>query len=159
MGMEVPELNEEHVKFIISDLKFPPHAPTPRNPVDFAGANRTALQEANVLNKMAQLDYIDGLICNTPITWADSSNTSAIEQERLFTQAAELLTAIPRNFGKPVITVGLSDIAITNEIIEKAMKDAGIVSYKTPEAAVRAMATLIQYAEIKKRHPNGTHQR
>jgi acyl-CoA synthetase (NDP forming) len=151
MGMEVPELKEEHVKFIISDLKFPPHAPSPRNPVDFAGANRTALQEAGVLNKMAQLDYIDGLICNTPITWADSSGSSAVEQEKLLTQAAELLTAIPQKLGKPVVTVGLSGIAFSNELILKAMEAAGITSYNTPEAAARAMAILVKYGEIKRR--------
>jgi len=41
MGMEVPELSNEDISFIISEVEFPPHAPTPRNPVDFAGANRT----------------------------------------------------------------------------------------------------------------------
>ena len=156
MGMEVPELKEEHVKFIISDLEFPPHAPTPRNPVDFAGANRTALQEAGVLNKMAQLDYINGLICNTPITWADSSKSSVGEQEKLLTQAAELLTAIPQKLGKPVVTVDLSDIALTNELVVKAMDAAGITTYNTPEAAARAMAILVKYAEIKRRFANAS---
>jgi acyl-CoA synthetase (NDP forming) len=151
MGLEVPELKEEDVTFIISDLEFPPHAPAPTNPVDFAGSNRTALQEVGVLNKMAQLDYIDGLICNTPITWADSSRSSAVEQEKLLTQAAELLTAIPQKLGKPVVTVGLSGIAFTNELILKAMEVAGITSYNTPEAAARAMAILVKYAEIRKR--------
>jgi acyl-CoA synthetase (NDP forming) len=151
MGLEVPELMEEHVKFIISDLEFPPHAPAPRNPVDFAGSNRTALQETGVLNKMAQLDYIDGLICNTPITWADSSGSSAVEQEKLLTQAAELLTAIPQKLGKPVVTVGLNGFAFTNEPVVNAMDAAGITSYNSPEAAARAMATLVKYAEIKRR--------
>ena len=100
---------------------------------------------------MAQLDYIDGLICNTPITWADSSGSSVVEQEKLLTQAAELLTAIPRKLGKPVVTVGLSGIAFTNELIVKAMEAAGITSYNTPEDAARAMAILIKYAEIKRR--------
>ncbi len=151
MGLEVPELKEEDVKFIISDLEFPPHAPAPTNPVDFAGSNRTALQEVGVLNKMAQLDYINGLICNTPITWADSSGSSVVEQKELLTRAAELLTAIPLKLGKPVVTVGLSGIAFTNELILKAMDAAGITSYNTPEAAARAMATLAKYAEIKRR--------
>jgi acyl-CoA synthetase (NDP forming) len=151
LGLEVPELKEEDVRFIISDLEFPPHAPAPRNPVDFAGSNRTALQEAGVLNKMAQLDYLDGFICNTPITWADSSKSSAAEQERLFSRAAELLTAIPQKLGKPVVTVGLNDIAFTNQQVEKALEAAGITSYNTPEAAARAMATLVRYAEIKRR--------
>lgn len=154
LGLEVPELKEEDVKFIISDLEFPPHAPAPRNPVDFAGSNRTALQESGVLNKMAQLDYIDGIICNTPITWGDSANSS--ELEKLQIRAAELLTAIPQKLGKPVVTVSLNDIAFTNELLEKAMKTAGITSYNTPEAAVRAMVTLVQYAEIRRRFTNNS---
>jgi acyl-CoA synthetase (NDP forming) len=154
MGLEVPLLKEEHVKFIVSDLQFPPHAPAPINPVDFAGSNRTALQEAGVLNKMAQLDYLDGLICNTPITWADSSRSSLAEQEKLWNQAAELLTAIPQKLKKPVVTVGLDDIAFTNELVVKAMDAAGITSYNTPEAAVRAMAILVKYAEIRRRFAN-----
>jgi acyl-CoA synthetase (NDP forming) len=100
---------------------------------------------------MAQLDCIDGLICNTPITWADPSGSSVVEQEKLLTRAAELLTAIPQKLGKPVVTVGLSGIAFTNELIIKAMDAAGIPSYTTPEAAARAMAILVKYAEIKRR--------
>jgi acyl-CoA synthetase (NDP forming) len=156
MGMEVPMLKEEQVKFIISDLEFPPHAPTPMNPVDFAGSNRTALQETGVLNKMAQLDSIDGLICNTPISWADSSKSSAAEQEKLLTRTAELITAIPLKLGKPVVTVGLNDIAFTSELVENAMDAAGITSYKTPETAARAMATLVKYAKIKRRFANAS---
>lgn len=154
LGLEVPELKEEQVKFIISDLEFPPHAPVPRNPVDFAGSNRTALQEVGVLNKMAQLDLLDGLICNTPITWADSSGSSVAEQEKLLARTAELLTAIPLKLGKPVVTVSLNGIAFSNELLLKAMEAAGITSYTTPEAAARAMAVLVQYAEIRRRFAN-----
>jgi acyl-CoA synthetase (NDP forming) len=154
LGLEVPELKEEQVKFIISDLEFPPHAPIPRNPVDFAGSNRTALQEVGVLNKMAQLNDLDGLICNTPITWADSSGSSLAEQEKLLAQAAELLTAIPLKLGKPVVTVSLNGIAFSSELLLKAMDAAGITSYTTPEAAARAMAVLVKYAEIRRRFAN-----
>jgi acyl-CoA synthetase (NDP forming) len=154
MGMEVPELKEEHVKFIVSDLAFPPHAPIPKNPVDFAGSNRTALQEAGVLNRMAQLDYIDGLICNTPVTWADSSKLSVIEQEVLLTKAAKLLTDIPQKLGKPVVTVGLNDSTLTGELVIKALDAAGIPSYNTPEAAVKAMATLVKNAEVMRKFTN-----
>ena len=47
--------------------------------------------------------------------------------------------------------MALNDIAPTSELVEKAMDAAGITSYNTPEAAARAMATLVKYAEIKKR--------
>lgn len=156
LDLQVPELTAEEMGYIISDQRFPPHAPPPKNPVDFAGANRTALQEALVLNKMARLETIDGLICNTPITWTDTSGQSAEEQQKLFEEAAALLAEITRVMKKPLITVGLSDLVATSEPLEKAMKAAGIVSYHTPEAAVKAMAALLRYAEIRRRCTKGT---
>jgi acetyl-CoA synthetase (ADP-forming) len=153
MGLQVPELKTEDIPFIISDVEFPPHAPAPRNPVDFAGANRTALMEASVLNRMAQLDYIDCFICNTPISYYDTTRVSAAEQEKLLTRAGELLTEIPQKYGKPLVTVGFGfgDAAFTSDLMKKILDNAGITSYSTPEAAVKAIWTLLKYAEIKRR--------
>lgn len=97
MGMEVPELRNEDISFIISEVEFPPHAPTPRNPVDFAGSNRTASMEANVLNKLAQLDYIDGVISNTPITFRPTGRNATAEQIKFDTEAGELLAPYHKN--------------------------------------------------------------
>lgn len=151
LGLEVPELTRKDMEFIVSDIAFPPHAPAPINPVDFAGANRTALEEAKVLNRLAQLDEVDGLISNTPLTFADTSGQSAEEQEKLFSAAARLLAEITQTFKKPLITVGLGDLVPSHEGLEKAMQAAGIVSYASPEAAVKAMAALVRYAEIRRR--------
>jgi len=155
MGLEVPELKSEDIPVIISDVEFPPHAPTPRNPVDFAGANRTALMEASVLNRMAQLDYIDCLICNTPISYYDTTRVSAAEQEKLLTRAGELLTEIPQKYGKPLVTVGFGNLAFMSDLMSKTLDSAGITSYSTPEATVKALWTLVKYAEIKKRFAGG----
>ena len=155
MGMEVPELRKEDTQFIISGVEFPRHAPPPRNPVDFAGSNRTSFMEVNVLNKMAQLDYIDGVFCNTPITFHHAAKANVAEQEKVDTAAAELISAIPQKFGKPVVTIGLSDSSYTGKIMGNALEKAGIPSYPTPEEAVRAMRTLVQYAEIKRKFADG----
>jgi acyl-CoA synthetase (NDP forming) len=52
--------------------------------------------------------------------------------------------------------LGLNGIAFTNELLVKAMDAAGITSYTTPEAAARAMATLVKYAEIMRRFANAS---
>jgi acyl-CoA synthetase (NDP forming) len=64
-----------------------------------------------------------------------------LENARRF---AELL----RGFGKPVMGAsfnGLQDMAI------KILVEGGIPIYPSPERAVRAMAMLCEYAEIKQR--------
>jgi len=152
MGMEVPELRNEDISFIISEVEFPPHAPTPRNPVDFAGSNRTAAMEANVLNKLAQLDYIDAVISNTPMTFRPTGRNATAEQIKLDTEAGELLTAIPQKFGKPVVTLGFGGFGGFHGAseLQKTLDETGILSYPTPEEAVRAMYTLMKYADIKR---------
>ena len=155
MGMEVPELREEDIPFILSGMDFPPHAPVPRNPVDFAGSH-TALMEAMVLNRMAQLDYIDGIITPRPITANVAAGDSA-EQQRTDAEVGELLAAIPREYGKPVVLVDLglsrSNVFPTSEALTQALRAADIPSFETPEEAARAMSTLMKYADIK-RHFN-----
>ncbi len=155
MGMEVPELREEDIPFILSGMDFPPHAPAPRNPVDFAGTH-TALMEAMVLNKMAQLDYIDGIITPRPIV-ANVAAGDPAEQQRTDAEVGELLAAIPREYGKPVVLVGLglsrSKVFPTSEVLTQVLRAANIPSFETPEEAARAMSTLMKYADIR-RHFN-----
>jgi len=150
MGLEVPELSDEDATFVISDIEFPPHAPAPRNPVDFAGSGRDALMEARVLNRMAQLDYIDGLISNTPVTFLQDAATRTAEQEKRDAEAGELLTAIPQKYEKPLINIGFGNLASTGAALYKTLQEAGITAYLTPEEAVRAMHVLVKYAEIRK---------
>jgi len=149
MGLEVPELREEDIPFIISDIEFPAHAPTPRNPVDFAGSGRTALMEAKVVNKLAQLDYIDILICNTPVSFHHLARTNPAMGEKIDSEAGALLAEIPQKFGKPVVTVGFAYSNYAGDLLRKTLMDAGIASLPTPEEAVKAMHTLVKYSEIK----------
>ena len=150
IGMEVPELRNEDIEFIISEIEFPPHAPTPRNPVDFATGSHTALDEAKVLNKLAQLDYIDGIITNTPATFQHAAKTSAAKQKQLESEAGELLAAIPQKYGKPVVTFGFGQPRANTGLLKKFLDSAGIPSYATLEEVVRAMYSLVKYAEIKR---------
>lgn len=103
MGIEVPELREEDIPFVVFGMDFPAHAPIPRNPVDFAGSH-TALMDATVLNRMAQLEYIDGLVALRPVTFNMAAGDSA-EQEKLNGQVGQLLASILREYRKPVVLV------------------------------------------------------
>jgi len=150
MGLEVPELSHEDMAFIISDVEFPPHAPAPRNPVDFAGSARTALMEAKVLNKMAQLDYIDALISNAPVTFLQDVSTATAEQKKHDSETAELLSAIPQKYGKPLVHIGFGHVVHNGGLLQQSLDSAGITCYATPEEAVRALHTLMKYAEVRK---------
>ena len=55
LGLEIPELDSDTVRSLMAGL--PPHAPPPRNPVDFAGSVRTAKEEAAVVEKLLSRDY------------------------------------------------------------------------------------------------------
>jgi len=154
MGMEVPELIDEDVPFIISGIDFPPHAPAPRNPVDFAGTH-TALMDATVLNKLAQLDYIDGVISNRPVTFHLATGAYTTQQEKLDSEIGELLAAIPQRYGKPAVLIApeslrAAGVFASSEPINRALDAAGILTFSTPEEAVRAMYTLVRYAEIRR---------
>ena len=153
LGMQIPEIRDADIADVISGIDFPPHAPPPRNPIDFAGSH-TALMDATALNNLAKLDYIDGVISNRPVSFNLPVETA--EQQKLDTRVGELLVAIPRDYGKPAVLIGPTagigmEMFGKSSTITKVLDDAGIPSFSTPEEAVRAMYALIKYAEIKKR--------
>ena len=155
LGMEVPELHDEDVSYVVSGLSWPAHAPTPKNPVDHAGSH-TAFMDATVINRLAQLDYIDGVISNIPVTFHLPSGASAAEQEKIDQETGQLLAAVPLEYKKPVILLGPTDpnaldVFRISPPVSQAMESGGIICYQTPEEAATAMATLVRYAEIKKR--------
>ena len=145
-GLEIPELDAEAKLKIKAFL--PPHAPTPSNPVDFAAGGRTAVDEARLIESLAQLDYVDGIITNAPVTVFQS--LSVAEQGRLGIEGAELLASIPKKYGKPVITVKFRGLK-GDEIITEILKSAGVPIFQTPEDCARAMAALVRYARIRDR--------
>jgi acetate---CoA ligase (ADP-forming) subunit alpha len=156
LGLEVPELSDEEAEQVISGIDFPPHAPFPRNPVDFAGSH-TALMDATVINNLARLDRIDAIISYRPVTFHRESSSSPEEVEEMDRKVGGLLAEAPKKYGKPLILIGF-DQAIQNEvlrgseIIDQALKEAGILSFQTLEDAAGAMQALVRYAGIRRRH-------
>jgi acyl-CoA synthetase (NDP forming) len=150
LGLEVPELAEEDVRSI--QKVMPPHAPPPRNPVDFAGSYRSIMEEAEVVEKFLSLDYIDGVITNVPVDWTSeiasaidktvprSTNSRTLEEISYF-------ASLPAKYGKPVVTVRWSRTFSAD--VENAIRNAGIPIYDTPEQCARAMHALMKYAEIR----------
>ncbi len=144
-GLHIPRLDETAGNRLKEIL--PPHAPIPKNPVDFAGGSRSALEEARVVEELAKLDYIDGIICNLPVNAFLSKSFG--EQTRIAVEGAELLVSIPEKYEKPVVTMkfrGLDD-----SVIDTIVRNGGIPIYNTPEDCARAMYGLVKYAEIKER--------
>ncbi len=144
LGLKVPEFDEETKGRLKKEL--PAHAPVPTNPVDFAGAMRTALDEARMADALARIDYIDGIITNMPIFRFAVGSTGNMARSAI--EGAETLAAIPKKYGKPVITLrwNLNDQDVVHDIV----KGAGIPCYDSPEQCARAMHALVQYAQIRR---------
>jgi len=144
LGLEIPELDGETRAKLKKGL--PAHAPTPSNPVDFAGALRTSLDEARVIETLAQVDYIDGIICNVP--FYGFATGAVADVARISIEGAAVLAAIPAKYGKPMITLKWRREG--TDIIQDVMKSAHVPAYDTPEQCARAMYALVEYAQIRK---------
>jgi acyl-CoA synthetase (NDP forming) len=143
LGLKVPELDKETAKRFKQGL--PPHAPTPSNPVDFAGGIRTSKDEANIADALARLDYIDGVICNAPALRTTGNTTGLAARNAI--EGAEILAAIPKKYGKPVITLKWRQA--TPDIVQDIVRNAHIPSYDTPEQCAKAMYALVHYAQTR----------
>jgi len=155
LGLEVPELDRHTSERLMAML--PPHAPMPRNPVDFAGSYRTAVDEANVVEILLQQDYIDGVISNVPINpaaWGhkvENASTSALLAEIAgnVEKGTRQFCQLPQKYKKPIVCVRWSsDVKI--DTVEIALKEAGIPVYDTPEQCARAMYALSTYSKLKR---------
>jgi acetyl-CoA synthetase (ADP-forming) len=144
LGLRVPALDRETSMRLKETL--PPHAPVPSNPVDFAGGMRGPLDEMQVADELARIDYIDGIICNAP-HFHEEDNRNDIKTA---VQGAEIMASIPKKYGKPVITLSMHGHG-GGGAIGDILKKAGIPSYDTPEQCARAMMALAQYAEVRRR--------
>ncbi len=144
LGLEVPEFDRETSTRLRKAL--PPHAPMPRNPVDFAAAMRTPLDEALVAEEIAKIDYIDGIITNVPAF--RFSPGSHLDAARKAIEGAQILADIPKKYGKPVIT--LKWRRESNDVLQDILRSARIPSYESPEQCARAMHALVRYGEIRR---------
>jgi len=144
LGIDAPEFTEED-KLKIKKL-LPPHAPTPKNPVDFAAGGTETMEEVRVAEMLASLDYIDGIITKVP-TDRNYRSTSFFEQRKALITGLDAFCRIPETTRKPVITQKW----FVSEAVTEILKTAKIPMYNTPTECARAMYALVKYAEIKGR--------
>jgi len=147
LGLRLPELDPASANRISQLL--PRHAPRPRNPIDFAGGARAALDEAKLLEMIAGLDYIDSVIANTPFTWLTSGSLK--DQADIAAEAAAILGRIPPSYGKPVVCQRLNWTPQVQTVINE-LRQHGIPTYDTPEQCARAIYALTRYREIRRQH-------
>ncbi len=144
LGLETPELAPEDKRKLKEIL--PPHAPTPRNPVDFAAGAMDTSDEVRVIEMLASLDYIDGIITNVPRE-ASYKASSLAEGKKAAITALDDFAGIPEKHGKPIITQRL----MPSEISVEFMRSARIPMYDSPYECALAMSALTRYARIKNR--------
>jgi len=155
LGLELPELDAETSSMITALL--PPHAPAAKNPVDFAGSSRTALQEAEMIESLLKLDYIDGVISNVPVSpqlWdrslkIDRNYDSLSKPLRIALEGAQVYASLPKKYNKPLIC--LRFVRLEHDVIEDILKEGGIPIYDTPEQCARAMYALVHYGKVRRR--------
>jgi acetyl-CoA synthetase (ADP-forming) len=144
LGLEVPEFDDDTKAVLKSYL--PNHAPTPKNPLDWAGGVRTVVEEAEVVLKIAELDYIDAIISRPPLLGFDKD--SAEDQAITGPQSANMIVEIPSRLKKPLIVMRPQS---TGESIQDIFKEHHIPSFDSPEECARAMYALTSYAETLRR--------
>jgi acyl-CoA synthetase (NDP forming) len=155
LGLDLPELDEATAASITPLL--PAHAPPAKNPVDFAGSRRSALQEAELIEKLLKLDYIDGVISNVPVSpqiWdhslkIDRNSRSLPESVQTALSGAKIYASLPKKYGKPIIC--LRFLRLKNDIMEDLLSEGGIPIYDTPEECARAMYALVHYGEVRRK--------
>jgi acetyltransferase len=155
LGLDLPELDPDTASMIGALL--PPHAPPAKNPVDFAGSSRTAMQEADIIEKLLRLDYIDGVISNVPVSpqiWdrslkIDPLSDALPESVKVALEGAKVYASLPQKYGKPVIC--LRFMRMEHDVMEAVLREGGIPIYDTPEQCARAMHALFRYGQVRRR--------
>ena len=156
LGLELPELDADTASRITALL--PAHAPLARNPVDFAGSSRTAVQEAGIIERLLKLDYIDGVISNVPVSpqiWdrslkIDRNSDSLPEPLQVAVNGAKVYASLPKKYNKPLVC--LRFVRLEDDVMEDILKEGGIPIYDTPEQCARAMYALVHYGRVRKKN-------
>lgn len=141
LGLELPEFDEDTKRRIMEILA--PHAPVPTNPIDTA-ATPYPMTIPRILEIVASLDYIDGIITQGPFAGFDLSP----DRIRNLLAEMEAVTAIPHKYGKPLVATAMRWHA--TDITLDLLSRTGIPHYTTPEESARAMYGLMKYGEIRR---------
>lgn len=157
LGLEVPEFDRETQMALKAELE--PHAPIPRNPVDLAGGMRNPMSIVRILEKVASLDYIDGIITMPPRGPGGAGRRDFLppgalnviglaEMAQMMFRSVEVYASIPQKYGKPVILNVMS--AMRGGMALDLLQNMGLPVYDTPEESARAMYALVRYAEVRR---------
>ena len=156
LGLEIPEFDNHTAMQIMQTL--PPHAPLPRNPVDFAGGYRTAMDEARTVEALMELNYIDAVITNVPVNplvWGlriekGDSNPRLQEAIKVAEEGIRYLCRLPKLYKKPLVCVRWQ-LKSSDDPYEAILIEGGVPIYDTPEQCARAIYGLVKYAEFRQR--------
>lgn len=143
-GLEVPELDADTQKRILS--LFQPFAPRPRNPVDMI-ARKGPITHAEVIEILAELDYIDGFIIMPP--WGGFHKDTPTELMKELIDSAERIAQIPTKYQKPVICAAERDFM--GRPVHEILKKGEIPFFEGPDTCALALQGLFQYAQAKER--------
>ena len=142
-GLEVPELDTDTQDRILA--LFHPYSPRPRNPVDMI-ARKGPITHAEVIDVLAELDYIDGFIIMPP--WGGFRRDTPTDMMKELIDSAERIAEIPSKHGKPVICAAERDF---RGPVSEILKKGDIPFYEGPDMCALAFRTLYQYSQVKDR--------
>jgi len=140
LGLELP-LFDSATQARLQEL-LPPHAPAARNPIDLGGPGPDPVMHTEILETIAALDYIDGII-TAPISGGGGDSISE-QSEALLVR----VTSLPKRFGKAVVVSGFGGAAFDNPGLRR-YRDAGIPAF-TAEDCARAAYALARYGEVQR---------
>jgi len=141
-GLEVPELDSDTQRRILSLLHA--YSPPPKNPVDMI-ARKGPMSHAEIIEILAGLDYIDGIIMTPP--WGGFHRDTPAEFMKELIDSAERIAQVPQRFGKPIISAGAREYR--KHPIYEILKKGEIPFFEGPDTCARAMQGLVQYARAR----------
>lgn len=137
-GLAIPPLSPDTVRAL--SQRFPPSA-NAQNPVDIlADASEAAFRDA-VEWVLADPNVDMGLVLTAPHPVLTAAGL------------ARILAGARQRYGKPLVASFLA--GELGEEAEKTLRGSGISAHFEPARAVRALATLARYREIRDRPPDG----
>jgi acetyltransferase len=143
LGLDLPTIDNDAQGRIRTNLL--PHAADPVNPIDTAGDNNP-MTVPEIVEKVAALPYVDGIISTSPYIQGNPTNPDAI---KTLAEATEMMINIKKNMGKPLILAQMRGFG-ENPVVSEMLRDAEIPVYEAPEDAARAMAALMEYGRIQR---------
>ena len=110
------------------------------------GINMDILDEVKLIERLAKIGYIDGIVTNVPMDWGAHTNSLADKNRRVI-EGVEGFCQIPQKTGVPIITHNLYASPLTMDL----MREAKVPIYNTSLECSLAMQGLVTYAAFKNR--------